>query len=71
MCARNFPKERIDSPNIRAGKFASVSAERPTKKTPNVKIAVKNGDENDENNVATAATMAVSESANADPASTS
>src|ERR1044071_6470731 len=52
-------------PNRRSGKCASVSAERPTMKTPNVKTAVKNGDEKDANTVAIAVMMPTSASANA------
>src|SRR5688572_28529908 len=44
-------------PKTRSGSRANVSADRPTTKTPNVKTAVRNGDENEAKNIAMAVTM--------------
>src|SRR6185369_12406828 len=54
------PKSWIGCPNTRAGRRASVSAERPTTNSENVNTAVKNGDENAENKVAMPMTIATS-----------
>src|SRR5882724_379787 len=58
------PKSWIDGPKTRIGRRASVSAERPTTNSANVNTAVKNGDENEENNVATPVTIATSHMVN-------
>src|SRR5688572_18777193 len=59
------PRNRTPSPNSLSGRFASVSAERPTTNTPNVNTAVRKGDENAENSVAIADTMPTSSSVSA------
>src|SRR5580658_5820019 len=69
--AMALPTIRMLSPNARAGRSASVSADRPTTKTPRVKTAVRAGDENDENSVATAAMMETSHRVKAPDARTS
>src|SRR6187399_975263 len=65
------PAFTMGSPNILTGKCPKVSALRPTMNTEKVNMAVRNGDENDENTVASAVTIPTSSSVRlADAAST-
>ena len=57
--ARERPPGGDGGPNDLFGRCPSVSAERPMTKTIPVKVAVRNGDENDAKSVATAATMPI------------
>jgi hypothetical protein len=66
-----WPRSRTVCPNRCTGRFASVSAERPTRKTPSVKTAVRAGDENDAKSVATATTIDTSQTVSAADAMTS
>src|SRR5580704_7013163 len=60
MCAPTRPAALHPAPNILLGMCAIVSEERPIKNTIAVHAEVRNGDENDEKRVATAATIAIS-----------
>src|SRR5580658_7945534 len=60
MCAPTRPIALHPAPNILLGMCAIVSEERPIKNTMAVHADVRNGDENEEKRVATAATMPIS-----------
>ena len=51
----------MTGPNVRSGSLAKVSALRPIRYTPRVKTAVRNGEENEANSMATAVTMETSQ----------